>query len=88
MDTATAYTDPVRVNLTISIEEKVLDRARALAQERGISLQDLLRRYLESIAGQPGRAEAAAELLDLMEQHGGRSGGKRPVRGDAYGDRA
>jgi len=72
------------VNLTISVDDDLLRRARHLARQRGVSLQDLLRDYLRSLAGEePGEA-VAAELLDLMNRHGGRSGGRCIRRDEAY----
>ena len=57
------------MNLTITIDDRILDRARALARRRGVSLQDLLRRYLESIVGERPRDDIADELCRLMRRH-------------------
>jgi len=72
------------MNLTISVDDDLLRRARALARERGVSLQDLLREYLRSIAGETSPEAVAEELLDLMDRHGGHSGGRRFGREEAY----
>ncbi|MDD9967760.1 MAG: DUF6364 family protein [Myxococcales bacterium] len=80
-------TYPVRVNLTISVDDELLERARRLAQQRGVSLQELLRAYLRTLAGELSGAEAADELIALMGKQGGRSGGQRLSREDAYEDR-
>ena len=76
------------MNLTISIDDRILDRARALARRRGVSLQDLLRRYLESIAGERSREDVADELNRLMRNSPGRSKGRSISRDDAYRGRA
>ncbi len=74
-------------NLTISVDEDLLRRARALARKQGTSLNALLRGYLETLVGQqPGEA-VADELLMLMHEHGGRSGGRKIQRDELYEDR-
>ena len=74
-------------NLTISVDEDLLQRARALARKQGTSLNALLRGYLENLVGeQPGEA-VADELLMLMQEHGGRSGGRKITRDELYEDR-
>jgi hypothetical protein len=75
------------MNVTISIEEELLERARELARRRGISLQELIREQLRLLAGQRPGSEVAAELLALMNDAGGRSGGKSWQRDDAYQER-
>lgn len=74
-------------NLTISVDEDLLRRARSLARRQGTSLNALLRGYLEVLVGeQPGEV-VADELLMLMHVHGGRSGGRKIGRDDLYEDR-
>jgi hypothetical protein len=75
------------MNLTISLEEELLERARELARRRGVSLQELIREQLRLLAGERSGAEVADELLELMQKAGGRSGGLRLSRSDAYEDR-
>jgi hypothetical protein len=71
-------------NITVSIDEQLAIRAREVARRQGASLNALIRRYLETLAGDvPGEA-VAGELLDLMLQHGGHSGGRRILRKEAY----
>jgi hypothetical protein len=72
------------MNLTITVDEKLLQDARALARKRGISLQDLLRAYIESLVGARTGQQVADELIGLMRRSGGRSGGRRLTRDDAY----
>ena len=75
------------MNITIAVDDGVVERARELARRQGRSLQELLRDYLQTLVGdRPGR-EVADELLELMESHGGRSGGQAFRRADAYEDR-
>lgn len=74
-------------NVTISVEEAVLERAREVARRQGTSLNSLLRRYLETLAGTAAGRKAGDELLALMREQGGRSGGQRIRRDEAYEDR-
>jgi hypothetical protein len=76
------------MNLTISIDDELLARARELARRRGVSLQELLRSLLRGLVGARPREAVARELMDLMERHGGRSGGRRIRREQAYEGRA
>lgn len=72
------------MNLTISVDDQLVERARKLAQSQGVSLQELIRRYLEGLAGARSSDATADELLELMSRHGGHSGGRAITREDAY----
>ena len=72
------------MNLTISVDDDLLLRARDLARRRGVSLQDLLRGFLRSLVGDRPAREVAEEILDLFERQGGHSGGRKIPRGEAY----
>lgn len=74
-------------NLTIAVDEDLLARARSVARTQGTSLNALLRGFLETLVGeQPGEL-VAEELLMLMLEHGGRSGGRKIGRDELYEDR-
>jgi hypothetical protein len=77
----------VPMNLTIAIDDDLLNRARALARRRGTSLQELIREQLRTLAGEQDGATVADELLDLMATEAGRSGGRAWGRTDAYAGR-
>lgn len=54
------------MNLTITVDDGVLKRARIRALEQDTSVNAVLRDYLESYAGGPDRRrEAVARLLEL-----------------------
>lgn len=72
------------MNITISLDNKVVERVREVARAQGTSLQALVRRYLESVAGASDKGGAGDELLRLMDEQGGRSGGTPFRREDAY----
>lgn len=74
-------------NLTISVDEELLSRARGLARKQGTSLNALLRRYLETLVGEQPGDQVADELLMLMQTQGGRSGGRKIGRDELYEDR-
>ncbi len=81
-DLVSTYT--VLMNVTISVDDELLERTRALARRRGVSLQELVREQLRLLAGERTGAEVAEELLDLMEARGGHSGGRKVRREEAY----
>jgi hypothetical protein len=75
------------MNLTLSVDEKILERARHVARQQGTSLNALVRGYLKNLAGKRANEEIADELMKLMKKHVGRSGGRRVRREDAYAGR-
>ncbi len=71
------------MNVTLSIDDQTLARARLLAQRRGTSLNQMIREYLESLpASDP--AQAVAELDRLWNEEQGDSGGWTWNREEAY----
>ncbi len=76
------------MNLTISVDDDLLRKARDHARRRGLSLQDLLRGYLRSLVGDAAPDAVATELLSLMRRRPGNSGGKKIKRGEAYEGRS
>ncbi|MBS2021665.1 MAG: hypothetical protein JST92_04600 [Deltaproteobacteria bacterium] len=42
------------MNLTLTVDEAAVEKARQAAQREGTSLQALLRAYIERLAGEPG----------------------------------
>lgn len=75
------------MNLTISVDEETLRRARDRARARGTSLQDLVRGYLSGLVGSQPAAAIADELVKLMRDQGGHSGGAQFRRADVYKER-
>jgi hypothetical protein len=74
----------MKTNVTISADEEVVRRARDVARQQGSTLNAMLRRYLEVLAGRGAGSRAAEELLELYRTSGGRSGGRRIARDEAY----
>ena len=57
------------MNLTITVDEEVLKRARIRAIEQNTSVNAVLRAFLTSYAGlRTGRRRAVGKLLKLSEQ--------------------
>jgi hypothetical protein len=65
------------MNITLSVDEKTAERARKVAQAMGTSLNQLVRDYMEQLAGQDDAAGTVAELRRLSMQSGGDSRGWR-----------
>ena len=61
------------VNITLSAEEGLVARARAYAQTRNTTVNQLIRDYLGRLTGQIDPQQAAAEFAELARDHGGRS---------------
>lgn len=75
------------MNVTLSIDDEVLARARELAARRGTSLNQLVRDYLEEIASQMAPEEIVRELDELWNATEGDSCGRAWSREELYGDR-
>ncbi len=73
-------------NLTITVDEETVKRARIRALEEGTSVNALLRDYLEDYAGvRRERIEAWRKIRDLARHSGMGSRGQRlPTRGEIY----
>jgi len=72
------------MNITISMDDVLVEKARALASRQGTSLQEMLRRYVETLVGADPVDAVVDELMELFETSGGRSDGYRFRREDAY----
>ena len=73
-------------NLTITVDEETVKRARIRALEEGTSVNALLRDYLEDYAGvRRERREAGRKLLELSKSSKAGSGGRGlPKREELY----
>jgi hypothetical protein len=75
------------MNVTLSIDEKLVERARRLAAAQGISLNQMIRRLLEEAAAASSVDHLVEELEGLWATDEGDSGGQKWRRGELY-DRA
>ena len=73
-------------NLTVTLADDVLRRARLRALERGTSVNALVGDYLERFAGPDPASEALAAFLDLAETTASSSGegGRSWTRDELY----
>jgi hypothetical protein len=74
------------VHLTIAFEEKVLEEARRKAVQQGTSVDELLRSYLKSYAGdqQQKQNQAVSDLIALSSRARSGSGGARWTRDELH----
>ena len=73
-------------NLTVTIDERVLRRARIKALEQGTSVNRVVSDYLERYAGMGTTERALAEFLEIAERSHASSGpgGRAWRREDLY----
>ncbi|MBI2919749.1 MAG: hypothetical protein HYY18_01540 [Planctomycetes bacterium] len=75
----------MRRNLTLVIDEDILDRARLEAARRRTTVNSMIRDYLASIAGvDESREEAVRWLIRTMKNSRGNSGGVRWTRDELH----
>jgi hypothetical protein len=75
-------------NLTLSVDEATLEKAREMARKRGTSLNALVRDFLDELAGVRQRRTAVQQLQALWAEGGGHSGGRKIGREEAYEGRS
>jgi len=72
-------------NLTITVDDETLRRARARALEEDSSVNAVLREYLEAYSRRAGdQRQAIADLLKLADAAGASSGGRRWTRDELH----
>jgi hypothetical protein len=75
------------MNVTVSVDEEILARARTYADRTGTSLNQLIRDYLEQLTARDAPESALQELEALWRDAPGASGGRAWTRESLY-DRA
>lgn len=63
------------MNLTLSLNEKLVETGRRVAASMGKSLNQLIREHLEQLTSSASFEDTIAELEELSERARGRSGG-------------
>lgn len=71
------HTYPVFMNITLSLDEGVVKRARKVARAMGKSLNQLIREHLERLTASADADAEIEELQRLSKAGGGRSRGWR-----------
>ena len=70
------------MNVTLSIDECLVERARRLAASQGTSLNQMIRRLLEEATAASASEILLAELEQLWAEEAGDSRGERSSRDD------
>lgn len=73
------------MNITLAVDDRVAEAARKAANTLGKSLNQLVREYLEDLAGEDQLETELEELRALAGQ--GNSGGEKASREALYADR-
>ena len=72
-------------NLTITVDDEVLKRARLRATEQGTSVNSIVRQYLEQYAGsRSAQEQALAKLLTMSEQARSKRGRRSRTRDELH----
>ena len=72
------------MNITLSIEEEVVKRARKLAKQRGMSLNEYIRAYLKRMTDPMTPEEVIALLDQSLRDHPGDSRGETWTRDEIH----
>lgn len=72
------------MNVTLALDDEVVARAREVAREQGTTLNEMIRRHLDLVAGRRTGQAVADQLQSLWDETPGHSGGSRFTRDDAY----
>lgn len=72
------------MNLTLSADERLVKRARKVAQAMGKSLNQLIREYLQQLTGMEEARREVEEFRHLSREGEGRSRGWRFNRDEAH----
>jgi antitoxin component of RelBE/YafQ-DinJ toxin-antitoxin module len=72
------------MNVTLSVNSEIIERARKRAEAMGTSVNQLIREYLEQIAGQNGAEADAKEFERLSRDAQGDSQGWRFNRDELH----
>jgi hypothetical protein len=80
------------MNLTLSVDEATVDRAREVARQQGTSLNALIRTYLEDLAGRPSGEELVRQNEEFWAEFDAEAGSRATGpykwnRDDAYDER-
>jgi antitoxin component of RelBE/YafQ-DinJ toxin-antitoxin module len=71
-------------NITLSVDERVVREAREAAQAMGKSLNQVVREYLEQLAGKRQMAQDIEDLRRLSDEAHGHSRGWKFNRDEIY----
>ena len=72
------------MNLTLSIDDRLLKEAREVAQAMGKSVNQLVREHLEQLTSRDDAERDIEELRRLSAESGGHSDGRRLDRDELH----
>ena len=72
------------MKLEIPVDDRLLNQAREKATRENTTLQEVICSFLEDYAGDRSRKDVAKELIELLRNTPGRSGGRKIPRSEAY----
>ena len=72
------------MNITLSVDDRVVQRARKTAEGLGMSLNQAVRSFLEQLAGDDQLEKDIAELAELSASSGGDARGWRFDRNEIH----
>ncbi len=72
------------MNLTLSVDEKIVRKARKAAESMGMSLNEAVRRFLVELAGGDSAEQDISEIRELSARSGGDSRGRRLDREELH----
>ena len=72
------------MNITLSIDQRLVERARKTAESMGKSLNQVIREYLAHLVGEGDMETDLSELKTLSLASGGRSRGWKFDRGSLH----
>ena len=72
------------MNVTFTIDDDTLARAKDLASQRGVSLDELIQSYLEELTSRMSADDLIKKLDELWNSGGGSSGGRAWTREELH----
>lgn len=72
-DTLKTVWNMCKMNITLSSDEQTIRKTRAFARRQGVSLNELLRRYMDSVTSADDVEAALEEFSRLALEQGGHS---------------
>ena len=72
------------MNLTLSVDDRLLEEARKVARSMGKSLNQMVREYLEALTARSDPQRDCEELRRLSAEGQGRSGGWKFDRDEVH----
>jgi len=76
--------EEIMPNITLSMDEKLIEKSRKYAEKQGKSLNALIRELLQKTVNTGNTTKNTNRLFDLMDKAAGNSKGKKWSREEIY----